>query len=170
MSRKLNISCGPSSTLSKILDTPVSGLETIYDIDLSCIKLRSTEKSVETNPHLHSKGLFEGDINLQNVKMLAQDDEVCENIEAAVKKLSLASTPASVEEHYSPFAALLAICGQSAPSKLQDVFSKYWCVPCSLVPLYLKMWVSMISKNLVLVNLHFIPHCIILNILCCFSL
>ncbi|WP_348243374.1 hypothetical protein, partial [Salmonella enterica] len=53
-------------------------------------------------------------------------NESCEDLEAAIKKLSLASTSASsVADHVDPFTTLLAVCGQSAPSKLLDLFSKY---------------------------------------------
>ncbi|XP_028779473.1 serine/threonine-protein kinase haspin homolog isoform X1 [Neltuma alba] len=143
LSRKLNLSCGPSSTLSKILDTPARGLETIYDVDLCSLDLRTSEKSAEVNPHLHTiitggssallgNGLFKGDINLPADKMSTEDDEDSANLEAAVKKLSLTSSSAFTDEHFSPFAALLEICGQSMPSKFQDVLSKY-CDPETIV-------------------------------------
>lgn len=145
LSRKLNHSCGPLSTLSKILDTPARGLETIYDTDLPTVNLRTPESSAEINPNLHTMesggninlrhgDLFERDIYLENDKISGEDEEGCKNIEAAVKKLSLTSTSASVDERFNPFAALLEICGQSAPSQLQDVLSKYWYVPsCHIV-------------------------------------
>lgn len=135
-SRRMNLSCGPSSTLSKILDTPARGLETIYDFDLSLI---SSEKSMKAHYHPHNtitgssstlldNGLFGGDINVPTGKRPTQDDEDSANLAAAVKKLSLTSTTSS-EEHFNPFAALLEICEQSVPSKFQDALSKYWCVP-----------------------------------------
>ncbi|KAK7337651.1 hypothetical protein VNO77_18236 [Canavalia gladiata] len=136
-SRKLNPICGPSSTLSKILDTPATSLETIHDIDWNSSDLRTLEETELINSllltvkngdkkSLVNEFLIENDIDLQtNDKMLfAQNGEGYEDIEADVKKLSLASTSSSLDsDHSSPFSALLAICGQSAPSMLQDMFS-----------------------------------------------
>ncbi|ESW35288.1 hypothetical protein PHAVU_001G222600 [Phaseolus vulgaris] len=131
-SKRLNSSCGPSSTLSKILDASSTRLEGIQDIDFSTPELRTlepTEKSnsLQTIKTGDRKTSVENDIHLQqtNEKMLfAQSGEGCENIDAAVKKLSLISTSSSIDnDHISPFSALLAICGQSAPSLLQDIFS-----------------------------------------------
>ncbi|KAJ1393300.1 Protein kinase domain [Sesbania bispinosa] len=136
LSRKLNPSCGPSSTLSKILDTPATGLETIRDIDFNSSDLRTLERTEPSNSQLHAtktgenksllnESLIESDNSLLiNDKMLlAQNGQGCGDIEAAVKKLSLVSTSSVDGDHISPFSALLAICGQSAPSTLEDVFS-----------------------------------------------
>jgi len=141
-SKRLNSSCGPSSTLSKILDASSTRLEGIQDIDFSTPELRTlepTEKSnsLQTIKTGDRKTSVENDIHLQqtNEKMLfAQSGEGCENIDAAVKKLSLISTSSSIDnDHISPFSALLAICGQSAPSLLQDIFSRYLIVSYFLV-------------------------------------
>ncbi|RDY14511.1 Serine/threonine-protein kinase haspin-like protein, partial [Mucuna pruriens] len=129
-SRRLNPICGPSSTLSKILDTPSTRLEAIRDIDFDASDLRTLERTERSNSLLHTvktrdkNSSIETDIHLQtNDKMLlAQSGEECEDIEVAVTKLSLAST-SSLIDHISPFSTLLAICGQTAPSLLQDIFS-----------------------------------------------
>ncbi|WVZ04839.1 hypothetical protein V8G54_018185 [Vigna mungo] len=132
-SRRLNSSYGPSTTLSKILDASSTRLEGIQDIDFSTPELRILEtneknnslpQTIKTGDRKTSVG---NDIHLRqtNEKMLfARSGEGCEDINAAVKKLSLASTSSSVDnDHISPFSALLATCGQSAPSLLQDIFS-----------------------------------------------
>ncbi|KAJ7973216.1 putative Serine/threonine-protein kinase Haspin [Quillaja saponaria] len=107
MSKKLNHGCGPSSTLSKILDTPSMALEPIADFDLPQTPQKS---SVKINSQLYSDGGNEG--------------SKC--IEAAVKKLSLISLSDSADsDKLDPFDALLAACGQLSPAKLHDVFSKY---------------------------------------------
>ena len=146
LSKKLNHSIGPSSTLSKILETPAMPLEPICGDDSGSLNLRTPEKSsMKTNSQLPSvqsrsnsisvdKIVIEGDINSQkcNTASVSEGHEGCEDIEVAIKKLSLASTSASVDRDQSdPFAALLAVCGQSSPSKLKDVFSNYWFVSYS---------------------------------------
>ena len=136
ISKKLNHSFGPSSTLSKILETPAMPLEPICGDDFSSLNLRTPEKSSaktnsQTNAILVDKNVLEWDINSQksNPVSLSEGHDGCEDIEVAVKKLSLASTSASLDrDQLDPFAALLAVCGQSSPSKLKDVFSNYWFV------------------------------------------
>ncbi|KAF3956877.1 hypothetical protein ACB098_03G007000 [Castanea mollissima] len=147
LSKKLNHSVGPSSTLSKILETPAMPLEQICGDDSGSLNLRTPEKSsMKTNSQLPSvqsrsnsilvdKIVIEGDINSQkcNTASVSEGHEGCEDIEVAIKKLSLASTSASLDRDQSdPFAALLAVCGQSSPSKLKDVFSNY-CEPENII-------------------------------------
>lgn len=139
ISKKLN-PYGPSSTLSKILGTPAMATETIDEEDFKLLNLKTPEKySLEVSSRVHSfesrlksnftdRNVLERDI-IKSHKTHAKgvENESCEDIGLAVKKLSLASTSTSLEtDHLDPFAALLAVCGQSTPSKLQDVFSKYW--------------------------------------------
>lgn len=137
-SRRLNPFCGPSSTLSKILDTPSTRLETIRDIDFGASDLKTLERTDRSNLLLHTikteekKTSIENGSHLQtNEKMLsAPSGKGSEDIEAAVKKLSLVSTSSSMDDdQINPFSVLLSICGQSAPSVLQDIFSRYWIVP-----------------------------------------
>ena len=135
-SRRLNPSCGPSSTLSKILD----GSGTIHDVGFNSASLRTLERTEAKNSQLDNniktggnRGFIDEspaqshhDLQMEDKMKLAQNDEDCEYIEAGVKKLSLASTSSSADGgHISPFSALLAICGQSAPSMLRDVLSRY---------------------------------------------
>ncbi|XP_057439084.1 serine/threonine-protein kinase haspin homolog [Lotus japonicus] len=136
-SRRLNYSCGPSSTLSKILDTPATGSEAIQNVGFNSSEFRTTERVELSNSQLHTiktgenrslinEILIENDTDLEkdDMMLLDQNGQGSEDIEAAVRKLSLISTSCSVDGDYlSPFSALLAICGQSAPSTLQEVFS-----------------------------------------------
>jgi serine/threonine-protein kinase haspin len=133
-SRRFNPRCGPSSTLSKILDTPTMNLETIRDIDFqfSDLRLKSLDQSELRNSQSHNFKTGESKGSLNNPILIK--DEESEDIEACVKKLSLTSTSSSIyDDHNNPFAVLLEICGQSAPSMLQDLFSRYRYVPCFLV-------------------------------------
>ncbi|KAF2307342.1 hypothetical protein GH714_026480 [Hevea brasiliensis] len=140
ISKKLNSSSAPSTTLSKLLETPAMPLETICDNDFSAANLKTPEKSsLKINSSLHSvqsrinayllsKYVSERKSDSQTIRTMLTitDDEGCKDIEAAVKKLSLASTSTSLDHDYvDPFSSLLAICGQSVPSTLLDVFSKY---------------------------------------------
>lgn len=153
--RRLNPRSGPSSTLSKILDTPTMKLETIYDRNDSDFRLRSlyrSEMEFETIYDLdHSSSDFRlrsmdqselSNSQLQNLKTretrssndaILIRSESCEDIEAGVKKLSLTSTSSSFDDHNNSFAVLLETCGQSAPSMLEDLFSRYRYVSCFLV-------------------------------------
>lgn len=158
--RRLNPRCGPSSTLSKILDTPTMKLETIYDrssdfrlrsldrsemeleniYDLdhnsSDFRLRSMDQSELSNSQLQN--LKNGETRSSNDAILIKS-ESCEDIEAGVKKLSLTST-SSFDDHSNPFAVLLETCGQSAPSMLEDLFSRYRYVSFFLVTFNLGFW------------------------------
>lgn len=147
-SRRLNPFCGPSSTLSKILDTPSARFEAIHDIDFSASDLKTLERTDRSNLLLHTikteekKTSIENGSHLQtNEKMLsAPSGKGSEDIEAAVKKLSLVSTSSSMDDdQINPFSVLLSICGQSAPSVLQDIFSRYWIVPYFQVTCYLSL-------------------------------
>jgi len=155
--RRLNPRCGPSSTLSKIFDTPTMKLEPIYDLDRSNsdfrlrsldrsemefdtiydldhnssdFRLRSMDQSELSNSQLQN--LKTGETRSSNDAILIES-ESCEDIEAGVKKLSLTSTTSSFDDHNNPFAVLLETCGQSAPSMLEDLFSRYRYVSCFLV-------------------------------------
>lgn len=146
ISKKLNHSCGPSSTLSKILETPTMPLEPICDDDFEPSNLRTPEKSsmkidsqlLSINSRFNSilveKDVLERENNSQKTTavLVSEGHEDCEHLEVAVKKLSLTSTTASLDhDQLDPFAALLAVCGQSSPSTLKEAFSKYWFVSYS---------------------------------------
>ncbi|GMN44113.1 hypothetical protein TIFTF001_013304 [Ficus carica] len=131
--RRLNYSCGPASTLSKILGNSAMTLTPIGGDDFNPC-LTPEKLSLKVNFPLHcvestlkssmvSGNILERDISESHeLEDMASED--CEEIEFSVKKLSLAST-SSLESHQSNFATLLAVCGQSVPSSFQDVFSKY---------------------------------------------
>ncbi|KAH1259197.1 Serine/threonine-protein kinase haspin [Glycine max] len=108
-------------------------LEAIHDIDFSASDLKTLERTDRSNLLLHTikteekKTSIENGSHLQtNEKMLsAPSGKGSEDIEAAVKKLSLVSTSSSMDDdQINPFSVLLSICGQSAPSVLQDIFSR----------------------------------------------
>ena len=111
-SKKLNFNFGPSSTLSKILETPAAQMDSIYSDGLDFSSLRTPEKC---NP-ISGSDVHEG----------------CEDVNAAIRKLSLASTSSDLDP-IDPFSALLEICKQPAPSKFLDLFSKYWLVSIELI-------------------------------------
>ncbi|PON69588.1 Serine/threonine protein kinase [Parasponia andersonii] len=121
ISKKINYSCGPSSTLSKILGTPsITQEPKCYD-DFDSLSMRTPEKSsVKISSHLPYVK-----ITSKSHKMEDVGKESSEDLEVAIKKLSLASTSSSDADHFNPFTTLLAVCEQSVPSKFQDVFSKY---------------------------------------------
>lgn len=142
LSKKLNYSCGPSSTLSKILENSYMTLEPIKAEDFSILRTpeKSSLKDAAGFPSIHSrfdehfsnKDVLERDTNSRksNEVSVSEKNESVDDLEAEVKKLSLASTSASlVVDHVDPFSTLLAVCRQSGPSRLLDVFSKYWFVP-----------------------------------------
>ncbi|XP_034896295.2 LOW QUALITY PROTEIN: serine/threonine-protein kinase haspin homolog [Populus alba] len=146
IAKKLNYSCEPSSTLSKILETPtMPPLGPMSGDDFSIVDVITPEKAVfETNSKLHSvhsrirsylpsKGVLERNSLAQKSSSMFVGREGCEDIEGAVKKLSLASTSSLSDHDYvDPVTALLAVCGQSVPSTLLEVFSKY-CEPENIV-------------------------------------
>ncbi|KAA8536695.1 hypothetical protein F0562_029173 [Nyssa sinensis] len=139
ISKKLHHSCGPSGSLTKILETTVMPME-------STSLKTPKEASLQTHSGLHSvqnrfnlsvidKDVFERHISSRKSsdEFRTMGEEGGEDIEVAVGKLSLTSRPSSLDgHHWDPFLALLTVCGQSAPSALLDVFSKY-CDPKSIV-------------------------------------
>ncbi|XP_022155824.1 serine/threonine-protein kinase haspin homolog isoform X2 [Momordica charantia] len=147
ISKRSNYSLAPSSTLSKILETPLVSIEPISGNHLGNFKLKTPEKyarglggrlsSIQKRyiSNLNDNDVIEIDSIRGNRSARAEDlsTEECENIEIAVKKLSLSSTSTSLHNyHLDPLNALLAVCGQSAPSTLKDAFSNY-CDPETIV-------------------------------------
>ncbi|KAB2048701.1 hypothetical protein ES319_A13G129000v1 [Gossypium barbadense] len=111
-SKKINFSCGPSTTLSKILETPAAPMDPIYTSGLDLSSVKTPEKFSPVS--------------------LIGADQGCEDINAAIKKLSLASKSTSSHlDRIDPFTALLGICEQPKPMKFLDLFSKY-CAPESI--------------------------------------
>ncbi|KHG30786.1 Putative serine/threonine-protein kinase haspin [Gossypium arboreum] len=103
-SKKINFSCGPSTTLSKILETPAAPMDPIYTSGLDLSSVKTPEKFSPVS--------------------LIGADQGCEDINAAIKKLSLASKSTSSHlDRIDPFTALLGICEQPKPMKFLDLFS-----------------------------------------------
>jgi serine/threonine-protein kinase haspin len=115
----------------------LASTSTLSDHDLNIVDLITPENpDLETNSKMHS---VQSRIKsyLQSIDVLERNslsqksssmlvcDEGCEGIEGAIKKLSLASTSTLSDHDYGdPLAALLAVCGQSVPLTLLEVFSK----------------------------------------------
>lgn len=128
MSKKLSYSCGLSGSLSKSLENPEMSTESIFrdGFDTSSVKtpekfhkqIRSLQDRFNLN--LTDNNVLERPMCSQkrNNETLITANEDHDNIEVAVRKLSLASC-------CNPFSALLTVCGQGAPSKLLDILSKY---------------------------------------------
>lgn len=141
LSKKLNDGYGPSVSLSKILEPPALPGDSTCNHGLDSSSLKTPEKA----SHCIDSGLYAsqkkfsldlmdtdaagGHLCSQKSNSEFQGSKDCENIEVAVGKLSLTSKPVPLDDHcWDPFLSLLALCGQSAPSKLLDVFSKFWFV------------------------------------------
>ncbi|PKI53069.1 hypothetical protein CRG98_026530 [Punica granatum] len=135
MSKRLNFTGEPSSTLSKILESPAieTNLETPRLASQHiCSGAHSILKSID--PSSMNKSYVQIYTNMEKGRLDLKDtgDDSHKDLDAAIKKLSLAS--ASDSDFLDPFTQLLAVCGQSAPTGFLDVFSKY-CNPESIVKL-----------------------------------
>ncbi|CAH8357808.1 unnamed protein product [Eruca vesicaria subsp. sativa] len=152
ISKKLNRSCGPSSTLSKILETSHSTtrLEPILDDDaLDALALGTPENSSASNSSIFRLIQSSGDsldpedvpiirkikteeIDLDDVPVRKIKTEEID-LEDELKRLSLTSDLVSPHPDYEkPFVDLLSACGQMQPSNFMEVFSKF-CEPESIV-------------------------------------
>lgn len=127
MTKRQNFNSAPSSTLSKILEAPAmeSNMET-PQVPSQCIGSgpHSILKSIGlTSMDKISLGIY---INMENDRLglKGAGGDSHEDLDAAIRKLSLATT--SESDLLDPFTALLGVCGQSAPSRLLEIFSKYW--------------------------------------------
>ncbi|KAL6146437.1 PREDICTED: serine/threonine-protein kinase haspin [Fragaria vesca subsp. vesca] len=139
LSKKLNFGLGSSNTLARILRTPGMRPSPSSGINFESSSVKTPERSSKVNSRL-SSGLIKFDLSLldrsvhemnttkslpevgnEGLDIDAAVKEHYEDIDAAVKELSLLST----SEELDRFNALLEVCEQSSPSKLQDVFSKY---------------------------------------------
>lgn len=138
ISRQLNYSCGPSSTLSKILETPSMPLETLNDNVCNVSIMKTPEKSpVKVDIELHSvlkrfsPRVSDQAASKEHIMLDRSVGLENEGIDTAIRKLSLKSESASLgHDNLDPFNALLEACGQPSPLKLLDVFSKYWYALC----------------------------------------
>lgn len=139
LKRRLNHSYGPSRSLSNILGTPAL-LNGVPGDDVS--SLSTPEKaSAQIFSNIHPiqerfSSSFTGIDVYEKCIPPRKNSEVhqnmgmegCEDIEVAVRNLSLASRPSLNGHLRESFLALLTVCGQSDPSTLFDVFSTYWFV------------------------------------------
>ncbi|KAI3509046.1 hypothetical protein L1887_24070 [Cichorium endivia] len=119
LSHKPDRSCGPSTSLSRILDTPGDSIH-IHDgvLDLSSLKASlEPQTSFTSNHNLGSHTRFEETENT--------GEKGSEEVEYAIRNLSLSSHNSFNEQQWDPLSALLAVCGQSSPSTFSDVLSQY---------------------------------------------
>ncbi|CAI0552017.1 unnamed protein product, partial [Linum tenue] len=137
ISHNFNSDSNLSTTLSKILETPavrsangVGGFK-LKAPEKSASNIRSYKHSTLARIHAYLEDQFVAQTDSGEETM---SGDGCRDIEAAIKKLSLASTSSLDLDFADPFPALLAYCGQSAPSTLLDVFSNY-CDPKDIVKL-----------------------------------
>lgn len=145
ISKKLNRPCGPSSTLSKILETSnsTSRLEPILDDDaFDALALGTPENPSASNSLvfrlIQSAGdsLDAEDVPVREIKTEEIDFEDVSvvkikteeiDLEDELKRLSLTSDLVSPHPDYEkPFLDLLSACGQMQPSNFMEVFSKFW--------------------------------------------
>ncbi|XP_043723160.1 serine/threonine-protein kinase haspin homolog isoform X2 [Telopea speciosissima] len=118
ISRQPTHSCGSSSSLIKILETPEVPIESTHG-DVS-------KSSNEKTPVLISA-------QKSNIEALEMGDVSSDDLGKAITKLTLTSDSASVDgNHQDSFSMLLRFCKQSSPSTLLDVFSLY-CDPNNIV-------------------------------------
>ncbi|KAJ4954743.1 hypothetical protein NE237_011526 [Protea cynaroides] len=118
ISRQPTQSCGPSSSLAKILETPGVPMESVY-CDVS-------KSSNEKTPVLISA-------QKSNVKGLDLGDVSSDDLGEEITKLTLKSNHTSIDGNYhDSFSMLLMFCKQSSPSTMSDVFSQY-CDPINIV-------------------------------------
>ncbi|KAM2612794.1 hypothetical protein TB2_032723 [Malus domestica] len=133
--KKFNFTFVPSRTLSKILQTSAirpMPLETVGGRNFTSSSLKTPQNYTKFSSRLPCTqsildfSLVEFSLRESgSIESMADaGNDGCEDIEASVKKLSLASS-SSDSEQLDPFGALLRLCGQSAPLKFGDVFSTY---------------------------------------------
>ncbi|GER52294.1 serine/threonine-protein kinase Haspin [Striga asiatica] len=124
ISRKLNHTYSFPGSLSKILETPVLSEDRICRPD-SLLGKTTGKDSVGVHSCLYSiQERLESSLNDKQLSAMRITEE-CEDIEAAVRKLSLRSSGSSSLEGWNSFSALLTACGQSVPSTLTDILSSY---------------------------------------------
>ncbi|OMO86240.1 Glycoside hydrolase, family 17 [Corchorus capsularis] len=148
LSKKLNLCCEPSSTLSKILETPSTLMDPTYISDWDSTPATSKDPTYISDQDSTSATLKDPIYISDDQDSGLTTPEKCnkistssadegfkdvKDIDAAIRKLSLASTATSVDiDCVDSFASLLEICKQSTPLKLLDLFSKY-CDPENIV-------------------------------------
>ncbi|XP_010544136.1 PREDICTED: serine/threonine-protein kinase haspin homolog [Tarenaya hassleriana] len=134
ISKKLNRPCGPSSTLSKILENSATRLEPIHDDAFDSSALKTPEKSSTAKSSALLPVQICDDSLIENIfpdrKIKTETEEV--DLENALKRLSLTSGVTSQLEFEDSFCELLAVCEQTRSSSFMEVFSNF-CRPESIV-------------------------------------
>ncbi|KAK9161842.1 hypothetical protein Syun_008183 [Stephania yunnanensis] len=140
-SKKLDLSYGPSGSLSNIMENPVlhsdSSISTNEKTPERPKKLFSAVASLENraNTSTVNMNFIEGRACSQrtDLEIVAIADQSCVDIEEAIKRLSLSPQPALLHgDQRDPFASLLRVCNQSTSSRLIDVLTQC-CDPGSIV-------------------------------------
>ncbi|EOA39955.1 hypothetical protein CARUB_v10008644mg [Capsella rubella] len=134
ISKKFNHACGPSSTLSKILENSATRQESVFDNEsFDSLPLKTPEKSSSGNPSVfrlissRDDSSAAEDVHVRKIKMEAID------LEDELKQLSLTSDPPSTHLDFDKsFLDLLSACRQMQPSNFLEAFSKF-CEPESIV-------------------------------------
>ncbi|CAN8294702.1 unnamed protein product [Cochlearia groenlandica] len=138
VSKKLNRACGPSSTLSKILDNSnlTRRLEPICDDDdeaIDSLALKTPDNSSANNSSIFrliqscDDRLAAEDVPVRNIN--TEEIDLVEEL----KRLSLVSDLASTHQDFNEsLLDLLSACGQVQPSNFMEAFSKF-CEPESIV-------------------------------------
>ncbi|ESQ35924.1 hypothetical protein EUTSA_v10007117mg [Eutrema salsugineum] len=136
ISKNLNRPCGPSSTLSKILEysNSTTRLEPICDDDaFDSLALRTPENSSSSNTSIFRLiQSCDDDLNAEDVPFRKIKTEEID-LEDELKRLSLTSDLISPHLDFEKsFCDLLSACGQMQPSSFMEALSKF-CEPESIV-------------------------------------
>ncbi|KAI3770900.1 hypothetical protein L6452_02048 [Arctium lappa] len=139
LTQKLNYSCEPSASLSRILETPgLSRGDSIHDDVLEFPSLKTFETTsgatagVKSNHSKYNSSLI-GDVLERHTSSTKRIEEIqttsekdSQDIEVAIRTLSLSSQNSLLDEQrWDPLLSLLAVCGQSSPSTFSDVLFEY---------------------------------------------
>lgn len=134
VAKNLNVSCGPSSTLTSILKTPMMPLECINSEGPMISEEKTPERvarrlSLDLLPLQTSSSVIDKDSEKSKAEASTMVDEGCEEIQKSIERLSLTQRLSFLDDNQQdPFMSLLAACRQSAPSTLLDLFSQHWFV------------------------------------------
>lgn len=140
LTQKLNRSCEPSASLSRILETPGLSRDSIHGGVLefpslkTCLETNSgATTGVKSNHSKYNSSLIGDNVLERHTSSTKRTEEIqtvsekdSEDIEVAIRNLSLSSLNSLLDEQrWDPLLALLAVCGQSSPSTFSDVLSEY---------------------------------------------
>ncbi|KAI3946822.1 hypothetical protein MKW98_003385 [Papaver atlanticum] len=137
VAKNLNFSCGPSSTLTNILKTPMMPLECINSEGPMISEEKTPERvarrlSLDLLPLQTRSSVIDKDSEKSKAEASTMVDEGCEEIQKSIERLSLTQRLSFFDDNQQdPFMSLLAACRQSAPSTLLDLFSQH-CDPGSI--------------------------------------